>query len=116
MARTGLHDRSLAVLRELGGPAGNGRMRDKIRHRDEAADCIALRTEILMAGGVEQIEGEPLMLEAHHRGGGGDVALALDRHPIRAHPPLLAACLDFARHWLAPPNTPNFSSQPAPPR
>jgi hypothetical protein len=40
----------------------------KIRHKDEAAGCIALRTEILMAGGVEQVEGEPLMLE---RGGGG---------------------------------------------
>jgi hypothetical protein len=37
------------------------------------------------------------MLEAHHRRGYGDAALALDRHPIRAHPPPRAARLDLAR-------------------
>jgi hypothetical protein len=46
---------------------------------------------------VEQVEGEALMLEAHHRRGDRDAALALDRHPIRAHPPPLAARLDLAR-------------------
>jgi Resolvase, N terminal domain len=51
----------------------------------------------------------PAPMPRHHRGGGGDAVLALDRHPIRAHPPLLAACLYFARHWIAPPNSSNFS-------
>ena len=37
------------------------------------------------------------MLKAHHRRGDRDAAPALDRHPIRAHPPPLAARLDFAR-------------------
>ena|SRR5580692_5054548 len=37
------------------------------------------------------------MLKAHHRRGDRDAALALDRHPIRAHPPPLAARLDLAR-------------------
>jgi hypothetical protein len=30
----------------------------------------------------EAVEGEPLMLEAHHRRRDRDAALALDRHPI----------------------------------
>jgi hypothetical protein len=51
----------------------------------------------------------PAPMPPRHRGGAGDAALALDRHPIRAHPPLLAACLYFARHWIAPPNSSNFS-------
>jgi hypothetical protein len=46
--------------------------------------------EILMARRVEQVEDEPLVLEAHHRRGDRDAALALDRHPIRARPPPLA--------------------------
>jgi hypothetical protein len=53
--------------------------------------------EILVARRVEQVEGEPLMLEAHHCRGDRDAALALDRHPIRAHPPPLAPRLHLAR-------------------
>jgi hypothetical protein len=53
--------------------------------------------EILVARRVEQAEGEPFMLEARHRRGHRDAALALDRHPVRAHPPPLAARLHFAR-------------------
>jgi hypothetical protein len=51
----------------------------------------------------------PAPMPRHHRGEDGDAALALDRRPIRAHPPLLAACLHFARHWITPPNSSNFS-------
>jgi hypothetical protein len=57
--------------------------------------------EILVARRVEEVEGEPLMLKAHHRRGDRDAALALDRHPIRAHPPPLAARLHFARQLIA---------------
>ncbi len=58
--------------------------------------------EILVAPRVEEVEGEPLVLEAHHRRGDRDAALALDRHPIRAHPPPLAARLHFARQLDRP--------------
>jgi hypothetical protein len=51
----------------------------------------------LWTGRVEQVEGEPLMLEAHHRRGNRDAALALDRHPIRARPPPITPRLDLAR-------------------
>jgi hypothetical protein len=63
----------------------------------------------MVAGRVEQVEGEPLMFEAHHRRGDRDAALALDRHPIRAHPPPLAARLHLTRQLDAPPNSSNFS-------
>jgi hypothetical protein len=39
-----------------------------------------------MARRVEQVEGEPLVLEAHQRQGDRDATLALDRHPVRAQP------------------------------
>jgi hypothetical protein len=57
---------------------------------------------------VEQVEGEPLMLKAHHRRGDRDAALALDRHPVRAHPPPRAASTSPA-NWIAPPNSSNIS-------
>jgi hypothetical protein len=53
--------------------------------------------EILVAGRVEQVEGEPLVLKARQRRGHRDAALALDRHPIRARPPPLAPSLHLAR-------------------
>ena len=49
------------------------------------------------------------MLEAHHRRGDRDAALALDRHPIRAHPPPRAARLHFARQLDRPANSKSFS-------
>jgi hypothetical protein len=63
--------------------------------------------EILVARRVEQVEGDPLVLKAHHRRGDRDAALALDRYPIRAHPPPLA--LTSPASWIAPPNSSNFS-------
>jgi hypothetical protein len=51
--------------------------------------------KILVARRVQEVEGESLILEAHHRRGDRDAALALDRHPVRPHP--AAARLDFAR-------------------
>jgi hypothetical protein len=60
-----------------------------------------------MARRVQEVEGEPLMLKAHHRREHRDAALALDRHPIRAHPPPLA--LTSPANWIAPPNNSSFS-------
>jgi hypothetical protein len=68
--------------------------------RGQGAVGVSLKSwwaEIQVARRVEQVEGEPLVLEAHRRRGDRDAALVLDRHPIRAHPPPLAARLDLAR-------------------
>jgi hypothetical protein len=67
--------------------------------------------EILVARRVEQIEGEPLLLEAHHRRGDRDAALALDRHPIRARPPPVAPRLDLARQLDRAPEQQQFLGQ-----
>src|SRR6267154_6299163 len=40
-----------------------------------------------------------------------DAPLALDRHPIRAHPPLLTARLDFARQLNRPAELQQFLGQ-----
>src|SRR4029077_353074 len=56
----------------------------------------------MVAPRVEEVEGEPFVLEAHHRRGDRDAALALNRHPIRAHPPPLTARLDLARQLYRP--------------
>src|SRR5438132_4928869 len=63
-----------------------------------------------MARRVEEVEGEPPMLEAHHRRAGRDAALALDRRAVRTHPPL-AALLISPACWIAPSNS---SNQPRP--
>ena len=47
-------------------------------------------------GRVEQVEGDPVPLEGHHRAGHRDAALLLDLHPVRARPPRLPARLDLA--------------------
>ena len=65
--------------------------------------------EILVARRVEQVKGEPLCSKPHQRRGDRDAALALDRHPIRAHPPPLA--LTSPASWIAPPNSSNFLGQ-----
>src|SRR5260370_18673104 len=62
-----------------------------VRRSCKVASLKSSGAEILVAGGVERVEGERLMLEAHHRRGDRDAALALDRHPIRAYPPPLAS-------------------------
>jgi hypothetical protein len=67
--------------------------------------------EILVARRVQQVEGEPLMLEAHHRRGDRDAAFALDRHPVRAHPPPFAARLDLAGELDRPAKQQQFFGQ-----
>jgi hypothetical protein len=80
--------------------AGEGRVGDR---GQGAARVLA---EILVTRRVERVEGEALVLEAHHGRGDRDAALALDRHPIRAYPPPRAARLHLARQLDAPPNSP----------
>ena len=78
---------------------------------DRGQGAVGVLAEILVARRVEQVEGEPLMLEAHHRRGDRDAALALDRHPIRAHPPPLAARRDLARQLDRPAKQQQFLGQ-----
>jgi hypothetical protein len=72
-----------------------------VEHHDGAVDrdqgAVDVLAEIPMARRVEQVEGEPLVLKAHHRRGDPDAAVALDRHPIGARPASLALPLDLAR-------------------
>jgi hypothetical protein len=82
-----------------------------VQHRDRGQRAVGVLAEILVAGRVEQVEGEPLMLEAHHRRRHRDAALALDRHPIRAHPPPLAPRLRFARQQNRPGKQQQFLGQ-----
>jgi type I restriction enzyme M protein len=62
MTRMGLHDRYLAMLRELGGHAGNGRMRDALGWQEGTYAKIS--TELRQAG-----------LVSAGRGRGGSVSL-----------------------------------------
>jgi hypothetical protein len=62
---------------------------------DRGQSAVGILAEILVTRRVEQVEGEPFMLKAHHRRD-LDAALVLDRHPIRAHPPPFTPRLDLA--------------------
>jgi hypothetical protein len=59
----------------------------------------------------KRLKGEPLVLGAHHRRGDRDAALALDRHPIGAGPPPLAARPDLARQLDCPAKQQQFFGQ-----
>ena len=52
--------------------------------------AVGVLAEVLVAGRVQQVEEQVLMLEGHHRGGDRNAPLPLDLHPVRARAPLLA--------------------------
>src|ERR1700737_4489648 len=81
------------------------------RHHDRGQGAGGVLAEILVARRVEEVEGEPLMLEAHHRRGNRDAALALDGHPIRAHPPPAAPRLGPPRQLDRPAKQQQFLGQ-----
>jgi hypothetical protein len=58
--------------------------------------------EILVARRVGQIEGEPLCSKLIIAEETEMPLSVLDPHPMRAHPPPLAARLHLARQWMAP--------------
>src|SRR6266566_1250231 len=86
-----------------------------VEHHHRAVDrgqgAVGVLAEILVARRVQEVEGEPLVLEAHHRRGDRDAALALDRHPIRAHTPPLTPRLDLARQLDRPAKQQQFLGQ-----
>ncbi len=50
---------------------------------DRGEGPIGVFREVLVAGGIKQIEDTAVVLEGHHRGNDGDSALAFDGHPVR---------------------------------
>jgi hypothetical protein len=82
-----------------------------VEHHHRAVDrgqgTVGVLAEILVARRVEQVEGEPLVLEAHHRRGDRDAALALDQSErTRRRSP---RAFTSPASWSAPPNSSNFS-------
>ena len=71
---------------------------DHDRAVDRGQRAVGVFREILVARRVEQVEGEAVMLEAHHRGRHRNAALALHLQPVRARTPLLAARLHRTGH------------------
>ena len=45
--------------------------------------AVGVLGEVLVAGGVQNVDAEALVLELHHRGGHRDAPLLLDLHPVR---------------------------------
>ena len=89
-----------ADLEELSGLALDALRR--VDHHDGGIDggqrAVGILGKILVARRVEQVEDQPVALEAHDRRGDGDAALALDRHPVGARAAPLAARAHRARH------------------
>ena len=53
--------------------------------------AVGVLAEVLVARGIEQVEGQPFAFEGHHAGRDADPPLPLDLHPVRARAPVLAA-------------------------
>src|SRR5262249_11774287 len=73
--------------------------------------AVGVLAEILVAGRVEQVEDDAVMLEGHHRRGYRNPALALDCHPVGAGPPPLAARFDLASQLDRPAEQQQFLGQ-----
>ena len=58
--------------------------------------AVGVLAEVGVAGRVEQVEGETVALEGHHRACDRDTALLLDLHPVGPRAATLAAGLDVA--------------------
>jgi hypothetical protein len=76
--------KSLRVCSSMPPLVPLGRRRTPSPRGRPRSGCVGVLAEILVARRVEEVEGEPLMLEAHHRRADRDAARALDRPPIRA--------------------------------
>ena len=64
-------------------------------HRRQGA--ISILAEILVAGSIEQVEDQPVMLEGHDRSRHRNPALLFDLHPVGTRAPALAARAHRAR-------------------
>ena len=57
--------------------------------------AIGILGEVLVAGGVQDVDAEALVLKLHHRGGDGDAALLFDLHPVGGGSPGVLLALDL---------------------
>ena len=76
---------------------------------DRGQGAVGVLPEILVARCVQQVESEPLVLEAHHRRGDRDAALAstaIQSERARRRSP---RALTSPASWIAPANSSNFS-------
>ena len=58
--------------------------------------AVGVLGEVLVAGGVQNVDAETVVLELEHRGGHGDAALFLDLHPVGHSGPGILLALDLA--------------------
>ena len=63
---------------------------------------VGVLGEVLVAGGVKDIDAVTLILELHDRGGDGDTALLLKLHPVRDSMARRGLALDRACHLYRP--------------
>src|SRR3546814_10422830 len=70
-----------------------------LHHRriDRGQRAIGVLRKVLMPRRVEQVEGDSVLLERHHRRRHRNPALLLDLHPVGTRAPVRAARLDLAR-------------------
>jgi hypothetical protein len=84
----------------------------RIDHHDGGIDggerAIGVFGKVGMARRIEQIEGQALMLEGHHRAGDGDAAFLLDLHPVG----IGAATLASGAHMTGEPDRTGGVEQP----
>ena len=58
--------------------------------------AVGVLGEVLVAGGVQNVDAESLVLELHHGRGDGDAALFLNLHPVGGGGPGILLALDHA--------------------
>ena len=86
-----LHELDGALFDALGAVDDH----ERAIYRGERA--IGVFGEVLVAGRVEQVDDVAAERELHHRGGDGDAALLLERHPVGGGVARRLAALDGAR-------------------
>ena len=74
-----------------------GRVDDHHRAVGSGQRPVGVFAEVLVAGGVQQVDLPPLVRELEHRGGSRDAALLLHRHPVRGGVALVLARAHRAR-------------------
>jgi hypothetical protein len=94
------HVAQAADLEELAGLGLDalGRIQHHDRRIDRGQGAVGVLTEVLVTRGVQEVEGEALVLEGHDRGGHRDTPGLLDLHPVGTGAPPLPAGPDRPGH------------------
>ena len=87
-----------ADLHQADGPRlhAAGRVDDHEGRVDGGQGSVGVFGEVLVAGGVQQIDDSPGVRKLHHRRGDGDAPLLLELHPVGGRVPRRPASLDGA--------------------